>query len=84
MHSSYGVSFTLRKMCKKNYILCASEDAFVTMLQQQKKVWDEYERPFAPASGPKFHMLFTLCHVQDAKRRELGLVLFLALTLVNP
>ena len=59
---------------KLGLVDCASEDAFDTMLQQQKKVWDEYERPFAAASGPKFHMLFTRYHAEVVKyhmRRDL-------------
>ena len=37
---------------------CASEEAFDSMLQQLKDVWDEYEQPFAPASGPQFYSYF--------------------------
>ena len=37
---------------------CASEEAFDAMLQQLKDVWDEYEQPFAPASGPQFYSYF--------------------------
>lgn len=46
---------------------CASEEAFDAMMQQLKDVWDEYERPFAPAGGPQFHSYFTRYQAEVVK-----------------
>ena len=43
---------------KEGLVDCVSEEAFDDMLQQLKEVWNEYEQPFAPASGPQFHSYF--------------------------
>ena len=43
---------------REGLVDCISEEAFHTMLLHLKKLWDEREAPFAPASGPRFYTFF--------------------------
>ena len=59
---------------KEGLVDCTSEEAFDTILQHLKKVWNEYETPFAPSSGPQFHVFFTRYQADVVKyhmRRDL-------------
>ena len=44
---------------KEGLVDCTSEEAFDTMLQHLKKVWNEYETLFAPSSGLQFYAFFS-------------------------
>ena len=59
---------------KEGLVDCVSEEAFDDMMQHLKEVWDEYERPFAPAGGPHFHSYFARYQAEVVKyhmRRDL-------------
>lgn len=59
---------------KEGLVDCTTEEEFETKLQDLKKIWDEYEQPFSPASGASFHTFFTRYQANVVKyhmRRDL-------------